>query len=85
MHLTLYKGSSEIQIWALDVGNLRASQRIQLVSWASGGALAVTGSMVTPHGRSTQEPISLNLSISETKTFPSLTKLAYLKYINRYV
>lgn len=85
MHLTLYKGSSEIQIWALDVGNLRASQRIQLVSWASGGALAVTGSMVTPHGRSTQEPISLNLSISETKTFPSLTKLAYLKYINIYV
>ena len=85
MHLTLYKGSSEIQIWALDVGNLRASQRIQLVSWASGGALAVTGSMVTPHGRSTQEPISLNLSISETKTFPSLTKLAYLKYISIYV
>lgn len=85
MNLTLYKGSSEIQIWALDVGNLRASQRIQLVSLTSGGALAVTGSMVTPHGRSTQEPISLNSSISETKTFPSLIKLAYPKYINIYM
>lgn len=60
MNLTLYKGSSEIQTWAVDVGNLRASQRIQLVSLTSGGALAVTGSMVTPPGRSTQEPISLN-------------------------
>lgn len=53
MNLTLYKGSSEIQTWAVDVGNLRGSQRIQLVSLTSGGALAVTGSMVTPHGRST--------------------------------
>ena len=42
MNLTLYKGSSEIQTWALDVGNLRASQRMQLVSLTNGGVLAVT-------------------------------------------
>lgn len=64
------KDLGKIHTWALDVGNLIASLRTQLVLWASSEAgLAVTGSMVTPHGMSVLQQILPKLTGQWKKTF----------------